>query len=223
MQYRHEVKHEISYSDLLSLRQRLKAVMKPDVHAVNGSTVIRSLYFDNITDEALKDKINGVGKREKFRLRYYNDDLSFIRLEKKSKINNLCVKQSSVLTCEETLSIINGDIGFLKDSKNRLCTEFYSKLKSGGLRPKAVVEYRREPYTFPVSNVRVTIDYDIRTGMKSSEFLNPSGVTIPVPDNPVILEVKWDNFLPDIIKEAVALKNRRSGAYSKYAASRSYN
>lgn len=223
MQYRHEVKHEISYSDLLSLRQRLKAVMKPDVHAVNGSTVIRSLYFDNITDEALKDKINGVGKREKFRIRYYNDDLSFIRLEKKSKINNLCVKQASVLTYEEALSVINGDIGFLKNSKDRLRTEFYSKLKSGGLKPKAVVEYRREPYTFPVSNVRVTIDYDIRTGVKPSEFLNPLSVTIPVPDNPVILEVKWDNFLPDIIKEAVALKSRRSGAFSKYAASRSYN
>lgn len=197
--------------------------MKPDVHAINGSTVIRSLYFDNLTDEALKDKINGVGKREKFRIRYYNDDLSFIRLEKKSKINNLCIKQSSVLTYEEAFSIIKGDIGFLKNSKDSLRTEFYSKLKSGGLKPKAVVEYRREPYTFPVSNVRVTIDYDIRTGMKPSEFLDYRSVTIPVPDNPVILEVKWDNFLPDIIKEAVALKNRRSEAFSKYAASRSYN
>ncbi len=197
--------------------------MKPDVYAIDGSTLIRSLYFDNITDEALKDKINGVGKREKFRIRYYNDDLSFIRLEKKSKINNLCVKQSSVLTYEEALSVIKDDIGFLKDSGDRLRTEFYSKLKSGGLMPKAVVEYRREPYTFPASNVRVTIDYDIKTGIKPSEFLDPSAVTIPVPDKPVILEVKWDNFLPDIVKEAVALKGRRSGAFSKYAAARSYN
>ena len=94
MDYRHEWKHEINYSDMLILRQRLSAITKPDSHAVDGKYEIQSLYFDNLKDKALREKLDGVNYREKFRIRYYNDDTSFIRLEKKSKINGLCQKTS---------------------------------------------------------------------------------------------------------------------------------
>lgn len=87
MEFRHEWKHEMNVSDLHVLRSRLKAVMKLDPHNIDEKYRIRSLYFDNIQDKALRGKINGV-----FRLRYYNDDLSYILLEKKSKINGLCKK-----------------------------------------------------------------------------------------------------------------------------------
>ena len=88
MVFRHEWKHEINYSDMIILRQRLRAVMKPDENAVDGKYFIRSLYFDNLSDKALREKIDGVNCREKFRIRYYNGDTSLIHLEKKSKINS---------------------------------------------------------------------------------------------------------------------------------------
>lgn len=222
MNYRNEWKHEISYCDMLILRQRLSAVARCDSHAQNGKYEIRSLYFDNISDKALREKIDGVNKREKFRIRLYNRDTSVIFLEKKSKINNLCRKESVMLTAEQVRAILEGDYAWMPKSEIPLAVELYSKINALGLRPKTIVEYTREPFVYSAGNVRVTIDRDIRTGMGCTDFLNPSCVTVPVENSPIILEVKWDNFLPDIIRDAVLLEDSRVGAYSKYAACRCY-
>lgn len=222
MKYRHEWKHEISYGDMLVLRQRLSAVMKRDVHAIDGKYLIRSLYFDNASDKALREKVDGVNIREKFRIRYYNNDTSLIHLEKKSKVNGLCLKDSATLTKEQAQAIVNGDYAWMVESGVPLVQELYSKMMSQGLRPKTIVDYLREPFVFAPGNVRVTLDYNIRTGMNCTDFLNPDCVTVPAGDAPIILEVKWDEYLPDIIRDAVQLENRRVGAFSKYAVCRIY-
>lgn len=222
MKYRHEWKHEISYGDMLVLRQRLSAVMKRDVHTIDGKYLIRSLYFDNASDKALREKVDGVNIREKFRIRYYNNDTSLIHLEKKSKVNGLCLKDSATLTKEQAQAIANGDYAWMVDSGIPLVQELYSKMMSQGLRPKTIVDYLREPFVFAPGNVRVTLDYNIRTGMNCMDFLNPDCVTVPAGDAPIILEVKWDEYLPDIIRDAVQLPNCRVGAFSKYAVCRIY-
>lgn len=224
MKMRHEIKHEITYHDMIILRKRLQAVMKRDSYAKGGIYKIRSLYFDNISDKALREKIDGVNHREKFRIRYYNDDTSFIRLEKKSKKSGLGNKQMAPLTLEEVQKIIDGDYEWMKSCKDRpLILELYTKMVLQGLRPKTIVDYTREPFTFDAGNVRVTLDYNIRTGLKCTDFLNSDCVTIPAGDtNTIILEVKWDNYLPDIIKDIVQLEGRRGAAFSKYAVSRIY-
>ena len=222
MRYRHEWKHEITYMDMLTIRQRLTAVAKRDSHTINGRYEIRSLYFDNAEDKALREKIDGVNRREKFRIRYYNGDTSFISLEKKSKINNLCQKQSAVLKKEEAQAIVDGDYGWMMQDERPLVREFYTKIRGQGLRPKTIVDYTREPFIFGPGNVRVTLDYNIRTGLLCTDFLNWDSVTIPAGDAPIILEVKWDDFLPDIIRDAVSLEDRRAAAFSKYAACRIY-
>ena len=222
MKYRHEWKHEISYSDMLVLRQRLSTVMKRDIHAIDGKYLIRSLYFDNASDKALREKVDGVNVREKFRIRYYNNDTSFIHLEKKSKVNGLCLKDSTALSFEQAKAIANDNYHWMVDSGVPLIQELYSKMMSQGLRPKTIVDYTREPFVFAPGNVRVTLDYNIRTGMNCTDFLNPTCVTVPAGDAPIILEVKWDEYLPDIIRDAVQLPNCRVGAFSKYAVCRIY-
>ena len=222
MKYRHEWKHEINYTDLLTLRMRLSAVMKRDEHAVGGVYRIRSLYFDNLSDKALREKIDGVNIREKFRIRYYNGDASFIVLEKKSKINGLCAKESCRITEEEAQKIVNGELGWMPESERPLCLELYSKMCSQGLRPKTIVDYTRDPFVYGPGNVRVTIDYNIRTGAFRTDFLNPETLTLPAGESPIILEVKWDDFLPDIIKDAVTIPGRRLSAFSKYEQCRIY-
>lgn len=222
MKYRHEWKHEINYADMLILRQRLSAVMKRDVYAKNGKYEIRSLYFDNLSDRALREKIDGVNIREKFRIRLYNGDISLIHLEKKTKINGLGQKQIATLTKEQAQAIVDGDYDWMMQSQIPLVQEFYSKIMSQGLRPKTIVDYIREPFVFGPGNVRVTLDYNIRTGMQCTDFLNPNCVMVPVGDAPIILEVKWDEYLPDIIRDIVQLGNRRVGAFSKYAVCRIY-
>ena len=222
MKYRHEWKHEINYVDMLTLRARLSAVMKRDEHAVNGVYHIRSLYFDNLYDKALREKINGVNIREKFRIRFYNGDTSFIVLEKKSKINGLCAKESCRITEEEAQKIVDGNLGWMPESGKPLCMELYSKMLSQGLKPKTIVDYTREPFVFAPGNVRVTLDYDIRTGVFRTNFLNPDTLTLPAGESPIILEVKWDEYLPDIIKDAVLIPGRRVTAFSKYEQCRIY-
>jgi len=222
LELRHEWKHEISYSDLLVIRQRLSAVAKQDIHAVSGKYLIRSLYFDNMSDKALREKLDGISCREKFRIRYYNGNTSVIHLEKKSKIGGLGNKQSVSLTAEEAQWLADGKLDWMLHSDRPLVKELYVKMKTQGLRPKTIVDYTREPFIYGPGNVRVTLDYDIRTGLSGVDFLNMECSTIPVSGDPIVLEVKWDAFLPEIIRDAVQLDNRRAGAYSKYAAGRMY-
>ena len=222
MDYRHEWKHEIGTSDLIAIRQRMRAIAKPDTHALDGTYRIRSLYFDNLADKALREKIDGVNCREKFRIRYYNGDYSFIRLEKKSKWNGLGNKQSATLSAEEAQAIVDGDWDWMMDSDRPLLQELYTKMTVQGLHPKTIVDYTREPFVYASGNVRVTLDYDIRTGLGCTDFLNPNCVTIPAGNAPIILEVKWDEYLPSVIRDAVQLNGVRTTAFSKYAICRIY-
>lgn len=222
MDYRHEWKHEINKADLITLRQRLRVVASPDPHAAGGRYLVRSLYFDNASDKALREKLDGVDPREKFRIRYYNRDLSVIHLEKKSRLGGLGNKRSAALTVEQAQALVDGDYGWMEISEQPLIQELYLKLRTQGLRPKTIVDYTREPFVFGPGNVRVTLDYNIRTGLHSTDFLNPDCATIPAGNAPILLEVKWDQFLPDVIRDAVQLPGRRVSAFSKYAQCRIY-
>ncbi len=221
-QYRHEWKHVLNAGDLLVLRSRLRAVMESDPHAVDGKYQIRSLYFDNLDDKALREKIDGVNMREKFRIRLYNCDPSLIHLEKKSKRNGLGTKFSAGLTAEEAQKLVDGDLDWMPGSGRPLVQELYCKMRWEGLRPRTIVDYTREPFVFRPGNVRVTLDYDIRTGLNCTDLLDPEAITIPAGDAPLLLEVKWDEFLPSVIRDAVSLPDRRVGSFSKYAQCRVY-
>lgn len=221
-QYRHEWKHQISPADRLALLGRLRAVCQVDGHAVDGQYHIRSLYFDTPEDKALREKLDGVDRREKFRLRYYNLDPTFIRLEKKSKWGGLGTKASAELSAAQAQAIVEGDLDWMPHSGQPLVRELYRKMRSQCLRPKTIVDYTREPFVYVPGNVRVTLDYGLRTGLGCVDFLDPACVTIPAGEPVTILEVKWDAFLPDVIREAVQLPGRRAAAFSKYAACRVY-
>lgn len=220
MKFRHEYKHRINTVDSMLVQQRLKPIMKYDEYSTaDGTYFIKSLYFDNYTDKALREKLDGVDKREKFRIRYYNNDTSFIRLEKKSKINGLCSKEKAILSVEDCQKILDNDVGFLKTSNVPLLQEFYAKMQYQLLRPKNIVAYDRTCFVYKPSNVRVTIDENISGSYNVQSFL--------LPDTPLtrlyhtaILEVKWDEYIPQVIKDAVQLKNRQPSAFSKYAAVR---
>ena len=223
LQYRHEWKHEINHMDLLMIRNRMRAIATPDPHAVDGRYHIRSLYFDDPDDRALREKIDGVNRREKWRIRFYNlDPSAALHLEKKSKVSGLGTKEKADLTPEEARRIATGQIDWMAECGRPLIAELYTKMDNRGLRAKTIVDYTREPFIYAPGNVRVTLDYDIRTGWNVEEFLEPDCMTIPAGDAPILLEVKWDNYLPAIIRDAVQIPNRRAQAFSKYAQCRVY-
>jgi hypothetical protein len=224
LKLRHELKHNITASDYFALRQRLKAVAKQDPFVDGtGRYKIRSLYFDNIDDKALREKFIGINNREKFRIRYYNDNTQYIKLEKKSKVNGLCSKKSAILTMEQCQKIIDRDIQWIRYSKDPLIFELYVKMNFQQLRPRTLVDYAREPYVYQPGNVRITFDTDIRTGLNSKELFNRDTSTMSTNLNSkIILEVKFDEFLPGIIQDIIQLNQRQNSSFSKYAVCRMY-
>lgn len=217
---RHEIKHQISFFDLMELKARLPTIAKRDENAgENNSYRVKSLYFDNYADKALKEKVDGVDGREKFRLRLYNNNTDFIRLEKKAKDGGLCFKENEVITKAECERLLAGEISVLKENGKPLCMELYTKMQTQVLRPKNTVDYEREAFVFSAGNVRITLDYDIRATSNTAQFLDSERVMLPITGYS-ILEVKYDCFLPELIRGMVALKSRRQQAFSKYAAAR---
>lgn len=221
---RHELKHRINLREDLVLSQRLKKLFPHDKNAGPGGTYrVTSLYFDTPYDSALREKIDGVNRREKFRLRYYGMDTSFIRLEKKYKISGLCGKRSARMTREQAERLLSGSYEFLLDSGEPLFIELYSKIKGKGLRPKAIVRYDREAFLYAPGNVRITLDRDIRTGLGSVEFLNPEIFCLRAMEPGTVLEVKYDAYLPELVRMAVQVPGRQAAACSKYALSRRFD
>lgn len=222
MQYRNEVKHLITPGDRAALCATMKAVARLDPHAqAKGYYTIRSLYFDSLLDKALREKLDGVSQREKFRIRYYDGDTSIIHLEKKVKRGGPGYKVSCSLTAQEVQRLLNGDTLWMAADRRGLVVELYAKMKAQGLRPKTIVDYERIPFVYGPGNVRVTVDYNIRTSLCCKDFLMPHSPTISTGGD-IVLEVKWDDYLPTVIRHAVQLKGRREGAFSKYGTCRIY-
>lgn len=220
--WRHELKYEITYADYLSLRQRLRTVMQPDSHVnAAGTYRIRSIYLDNPDDKALLEKLNGVQTREKFRIRWYNDDLSTLALEKKLKHNSLCNKTQAALMETECRNLLSGELRWMPSHPSALVQELYCKMRQQQLFPKVTVSYLREPYVYAPGNVRVTFDSDIRTSLFHRDLLSGAGIAAASPEH-CILEVKYDAFLPDIILCLLQETGIRQQAFSKYAACRRF-
>lgn len=223
--WRHELKYQIGPAAHLALRQRLRTVMEPDPHAgADGLYTIRSVYFDNYRDKALREKLDGVQTREKFRIRYYNDDLSFITLEKKIKHNDLCQKLDAPLSREEYQRLLRAPGPWMLEHPQELVRELYCKMQTQQLRPRVLVSYVREPYVYAPGNVRVTFDSDIRTSLFGRDFAGGSLPGISTADDPgdTVLEVKYDAFLPEIIRALLQTEGLRQQAFSKYGACRRF-
>ena len=133
------------------------------------------------------EKIDGVNRREKFRIRLYNGNTDFIRLEVKRKIAGLTNKESCVIDKDRVQAILDGDTAWMPLNENALIRNLYDKMKYEGLKPKTIVEYTRDAFLYEAGNVRVTLDYDIRTGMQCDDFLKPDAVTVPVWEDRILL------------------------------------
>ena len=223
--YRHELKYVIGPPEYYVLRSRLAPVMSRDRHvSADGSYLIRSIYFDNIEDKALREKLCGVPLREKFRIRCYNDDLGFLILEKKIKHNELCMKIDAQITVEECREILARNTSLMLKHPSGLVRELGCKMNYQQLRPRVLVSYRREPFVYAPGNVRVTFDSQLRSTLWHGSFLDEKVYDISALDSPgeIILEVKYDAFLPDTIACLLQTGLARQQAFSKYGACRRF-
>lgn len=221
---RHELKYHITPAELTVLRGVLAPVMQLDPNGnENNEYHIRSLYFDTINDDALEEKIAGVGNRKKYRIRIYNFSDKVIKLECKSKYGDLISKQSVSIPRELAEQLIAGDPDGLQRMRHPLLHDVYWEMRTRLLRPAVIVDYVREAYIHQAEEVRITFDKQVRTGLYSVDMFNPQIPTYPVFDDPVeILEVKFDEFLPSYLQSILSGITAQRSAISKYTWCRRY-
>ena len=215
---RHELKYFIHPAEVEALRARLRPVLKMDSHCRGGKPyVIRSLYFDDIDDSAYFDKQSGVMNRDKYRIRIYRYSDQEIFLERKRKLGDLIQKSSVQITRRLCEQIISGDPRGLYRANNPLLKDVYAQMRTRLMRPSVIVDYEREAYLHPAQNVRITFDLKLRSGLSSVDLFNPKLATVcPHDENTEILEIKFDNYLPDYISGLMAGTRAERSAISKY-------
>ena len=221
---RHELKYFITPAEMTVLRGILTPVMQLDPNGNEHNEYhIRSLYFDTINDDALEEKIAGVGNRKKYRIRIYNFSDKVIKLECKSKYGDLISKQSVSIPRELAEQLIAGDPDGLQRMRHPLLHDVYREMRTRLLRPAVIVDYVREAYIHQAEEVRITFDKQVRTGLYSVDMFNPQIPTYPVFDDPMeILEVKFDEFLPSYLQSILSGITAQRSAVSKYTWCRRY-
>lgn len=224
-QYRHELKYICTAAELAMIQGRIHHLIPLDSHAgENGMYQIRSLYFDDYYDRCYYENENGTDPREKFRIRIYNGKTDKISLELKKKERGKTLKLSCPLTEEQCRMLMRGEVLPDSDEYPPVLQKLLLQMKTAMLRPKIIVEYDRVPYVYKLGNVRITLDKNISSSSAIDTFLNPTIPKRPImPAGQHVLEVKFDEFLPDYIYQALQLRNLRQTAFSKFYLCRKFS
>lgn len=220
--FRKEVKYSISTVGFNKLRRMLDAVMTPDAHDKDGQGYeVRSLYFDSSSDSDLTDVLAGLCSKQKVRLRCYDSEAEAFKLEYKCKTGTDSYKKSLTVSRRDARRMISGRYGFLMELDDAVAKELYGRLLLGAYGARVVVRYRRIAYIAPMNDVRVTFDYDLGASFDPEALLDPAAVFEPVGyTGSGVLEVKYNAFLPQYIKDALGKIELSPSANSKYALSR---
>jgi len=224
--FRHELKYYINQGEAELLDRRLSMTMDLDPHAQNrpdGQYHIRSLYFDDVANTALKDKLNGIEQRKKFRIRIYNLSDENIFFECKEKVGPYIAKSSMPISRDLCEELCAGEYRRLLHLDHPLAGELYYRMACRRLRPRVIVDYMRTPYVAPFQNVRITFDRDIRTGVYATDLFDPHLPTISaIADYDLVLEVKFNEHLPAYYHGLIQTGSSMRSAVSKYVMCRKF-
>ena len=211
--FRKEIKYNITNKDFCLLQHNLKNIIKKDSNCNGDFYTISSIYFDDYKKTSYNQVKNGISNRWKYRIRFYNYDDSYIRLEKKHKINGLTNKKSIKITKEILNDILNNNIKVQKENE-KLLNEFIVKMKKDLLKPIICIEYDRIPFVYKLGNVRITLDYNIRYTNKYNDLFNSNKKTYYLKEK--ILEVKYNELIPDFVRYRLELNHLEQISFSKF-------
>lgn len=183
----------------------------------DGGYLISSLYFDDYHQSAFFDKLSGIKDRKKFRVRVYNHQSDVIKLERKIKRGYVTEKSHIRISKEEYDTLVSGDVGFLRHKDGVVAKDFYLYYRTKNLRPRLVVEYRREAFIYEYGDVRITFDYFLKAGIFQRDLFSNGYMISAIPHDQIILEVKYTGYFPDVIRNTIQINNLQWQSISKYA------
>lgn len=218
MKYRHELKYFISYQEYALILARVQTILSRDKNvSSDGSYTVRSLYFDDFYNNSYEEKYAGLASRAKHRIRIYNYSEQRISFEKKNKYDRYNWKQTTFMTKEQVSGILQGDYSHLLKSKDNLLMSFYYECKSNLMRPRIIVDYEREPFVMEAGDVRITFDKNIRAGIDGFNIFDRKIPTVEIMEpNYLVMEIKFTEFLPSIIRDILPSTAVNYMSVSKY-------
>ncbi len=220
-QYRKELKYVITNSDFLKIKGMLNAYTQPDENQSNGFYYVRTLYFDTCNDDDLRSSVYGTMDKTKLRLRMYPPKSDEVKLEMKIKSGFDGHKTSVSISKDEAMMMMKSRYAFLLEKADDNSLNIYRHLFRYSYMPRVITEYKRCAFVHPVSNIRITYDYDIRASEAYITFLKNRVPAIPLFKNDQgVLEIKYDNILLSSIKDLMKYIDKSTEANSKYANSR---
>ncbi len=215
--YRVEDKYCLSEGELLQLQARVGAALRPDANesGADGYSIV-SLYFDDLADSCYQDTLDGYETRDKYRIRIYNHSLERINLEVKRKQDSRIYKKSRTISRAEMELLMDGQCIGDGMSERDPATLFNLAIRTRGLRPRVIVAYERKAYVYEPGNTRITFDRNIRASDRVEYFGRPDIVYDALPEQDRVLEVKYDEFIPDFLLQLLELGNLQQSVFSKY-------
>ncbi|MFA9375951.1 MAG: polyphosphate polymerase domain-containing protein [Lachnotalea sp.] len=218
VKYRHEMKYICNEMELAVIAGRINPLIGLDKHVTeSGMYNIRSLYFDDYYKTCFQENEAGTDPREKFRIRIYNGRSEKISLELKKKEKGKTLKQSCMLTLEQCKQLMEGRPLPTSSKYPEVLQKLNFLMKTRFMKPSIIVDYDRTPYICREGNVRITMDRNISSSTKLKNFLNPYISKRPImPSGQHILEVKYDEFIPDYLATNMEVGTLRQTAFSKF-------
>lgn len=219
---RREVKYYICYGDYIKLSLLLRGALNYDEHNnKDGGYFIRSVYFDSIFDSAFHEKLEGIEKRQKYRLRIYDPDDQKVKFEVKNKMNNSILKETAVISRADAKEVLDQRYDVLLKYNDPTLNKIYCEFKRIPYRQVIMVDYFREAFTWPINNIRITFDKELSRNSTNLDLFSKTVICPRVYDkSTVIMEVKFDHHLPEWIKDIFKSISFTNNAISKYCLSR---
>lgn len=215
--YRNEFKFFINAHQKYMMANKLSKICHRDSFSdADGGYLISSLYFDDYNQSSFIDKLSGIRDRKKFRVRVYNYQSNVIKLERKIKRGNVIDKSHIQISKEEYDTLVSGDVSFLRHKDDVVAKDFYLYYRTKNLRPRLVVEYRREAFIYKYGDVRITFDYLLKAGVFQKDLFSNGYMISAIPHDQIILEVKYTGYFPGVIRNIIQINNLQWQSSSKY-------
>lgn len=208
----------------------IRPFMRLDSHVMNNYDYeVRSLYFDSNFHHSFLEKKDGIAIRRKLRIRYYPEftksDQKFAFIEIKKKINENVAKSRVYVPLESALEI-------LKDNNNE-ANKFYDKASAQdkntlkeiwflnrryNLKPACIVSYKRRPFLSKFEKTfRITFDTNVMVRNYNLDLHFGGGSKFVVPPGICIMEIKFNNYIPNWAIKILQKNNCLQYKISKFA------
>lgn len=218
---RYELKYYISKSTAASLKSIFSAMLEKDSHSgEDGAYFISSTYFDDRNYSSFWEKNAGNDFRDRWRIRSYNGSDEYVVLERKSKKGDTSVKTGKRISVERAESFMLSGVKDLPlPQKSDILNDFYSDISRKSLRPVVTVDYKRTAFLPHLSDVRITIDENIKACLYKEPFDRNTPKLLLPDDGLTILEVKYTAAMPEMIKTVLNKFPMDRCSISKYVMS----